>query len=205
MKTIFTIGHSNHRMEPFVALLKNAGVTALADVRSIPFSRFQPHFNRPALSEALKRNEIAYVFLGRELGARSDDLSCYEDGRVQYRRLAATPEFRSGIQRVLAGAESHSITLMCAEKEPLECHRTLLVGRELDSVGANVVHIHADGSGEPHKDAMMRLLALTGLPSADLFRPLAALVSEACAIQESRTAYIRQDTTTKPAAARSAS
>jgi uncharacterized protein (DUF488 family) len=188
---VFTIGHSRHSLERFVELLAKSGATAIADVRSVPYSRFQPHFNRSALSKALKANGIAYVFLGHELGARSDDPSCYIDGRVQYSRLAAKPLFQSGIERVLNGMKSQTIALMCAEKEPLECHRTLLVGRALDSLGVGVTHIHADGRQESHSDAMFRLLDLVGLPRADLFRSPAELVEEAYAVQESRTAYVK--------------
>src|SRR6185503_20999401 len=95
---------------------------------------------------------IAYIYLGKELGARTDDRSCYENGRVQYARLARTDLFRSGIERVRTGARTHSVALMCAEKEPLECHRTLLVTRALEREGEVVSHIHADGRLESHPD-----------------------------------------------------
>ena len=88
------------------------GVTALADVRSAPYSRFNPQFNKDALVRELKVHGIKYVFLGRELGARTDDRSCYENGRVQYRRLALTELFRDGIERVLTGASKHRIALV---------------------------------------------------------------------------------------------
>lgn len=189
---IFTIGHSTHRVERFVALLANSGVTAVADVRSVPYSRFQTQFNRSILPKTLKTSGIAYVFLGHELGARSSDPSCYVDGRVQYSRIASTALFRCGIERVLNGMSEHSIALMCAEKEPLECHRTLLVSRELESLRVGVTHIHADGGHESHSDAMLRLLDIVGLPRTDLFRSRDDLIAEACSIQESRTAYVQK-------------
>ena len=133
---IFTIGHSTHEFKRFVALLKHHGIGAVADVRSTPYSRWQPQFNREELTDALKKHGISYVFMGKELGARSDDPDCYDQGRVQYRRLAGTELFRSGIDRVLDGAHRMSIALMCAEKDPLECHRTILVARELVSSGS---------------------------------------------------------------------
>jgi uncharacterized protein (DUF488 family) len=187
---ILTIGHSTHKLERFTALLKRHGVTAIADVRSAPYSRFNPHFNRAELERSLKAEGIRYVFLGRELGARSEDPACYDKGRVQYARLARTEAFREGIERLRRGATEHRIACMCAEREPLECHRTLLVARALEAEGLKVAHIHADGRLEAHEAAMERLLDLTGLPRDDLFRPRANLVAEALRRQEEKVAYV---------------
>jgi uncharacterized protein (DUF488 family) len=187
---VLTVGHSNHRLETFVALLRQHSVTAVADVRSAPYSRFTPHFNREALQRGLKDHGIRYVFLGRELGARSDDRSCYENGRVQYARLALTEAFRNGIDRVLRGAGEQRIALMCAEKEPLECHRTLLVARALDERGVAVDHILPDGVVESHSEAMFRLLDVLGLPRRDLFHSTEELIKDALARQEERIAYV---------------
>lgn len=189
-RTVFTIGHSTHTVEKFVNLLRQHGVTAVADVRSVPYSRMQPQFNQEALLRALKEYGLAYVFLGRELGARSDDKTCYENGRVQYRRLAKTEAFRAGIERVRADSENRRIALMCAEREPLECHRALLVARELMAAGIEVIHIHADGRAEPHADAMNRLARLLRLPEQDLFLTPSELLEEAYARQEERIAYV---------------
>ena len=186
---LFTIGHSTHTLDAFVGLLKKHGVTALADVRSAPFSRFNPQFNKDALERSLKAQSIKYVFLGRELGARSDDRSCYENGRVQYGRLARTDLFRRGIERVMHGVEEHNIALVCAEKEPLDCHRTLLVSRALEAQGVSVTHILADGRLEAHTVTMNRLLKVAGLPDTDLFRSREELIEAACALQEERIAY----------------
>lgn len=188
--TVFTIGHSNHAMETFVALLKLHGITAVADVRSAPYSRFNAQFNKAALERALKAEGIRYVFLGRELGARTDDPLCYEEGRVRYPLLARTTLFRQGIERVRKGAQDFCIALMCAEKEPLECHRTLLVARVLDNLGVDIQHILADGRLESHGDAMMRLIDLVGLPREDLFRSTKELLEDAISRQEERVAYV---------------
>jgi uncharacterized protein (DUF488 family) len=187
---VLTIGHSTHTPDTFIALLRMHGVEAVADVRSSPFSRFNPQFNRDALEQLLKVNGIRYVFLGRELGARSEDRSCYDEGRVQYARLARTPLFQSGLDRVLQGAERFRVALMCAEKEPLECHRSLLVAKALAERGQPVVHIHADGHRETHEAAMERLLDMTGLSKEDLFRSKDELLSEALARQEQSVAYV---------------
>lgn len=189
-KVIFTIGHSTHTIERFLDLLRQHGVTAIADVRSVPYSRMQPQFNREALMGSLKEQGIAYVFLGKELGARTDDEACYENGRLQYRRLARTETFRVGLERVRTGSEKRQIAIMCAEREPLDCHRTLLVSRELAVAGTHVVHILADGHLETHADAMVRLQQMLGLPERDLFRSQSELIEEAYARQEKRVAYV---------------
>ncbi|MXX89040.1 MAG: DUF488 domain-containing protein [Boseongicola sp. SB0677_bin_26] len=167
-ETILTVGHSNHDLEFFVGLLDAHCVTALVDVRSSPYSRFNSQFNRERLAESLKGSGISYVYLGRELGGRSDDRSHYERGRIRYDRLSNTARFRDGLERIVRGAEDYRIALMCAEKEPLDCHRTLLVGHELDRLGVDVAHILPDKPLEPHADAMDRLLAKFGLDDYDL-------------------------------------
>lgn len=192
-KAVFTVGHSNHPLEGFVALLLQHGVTALADVRSVPHSRRHPHFNRAALAAALETRGIDYVFLGRGLGGRTSDPALHEHGRVSYERILRTEQFRTGIDRVLRGAARHSIVLMCAEREPLDCHRTLLVARALDLRGLEILHIHADGRLERHADAMDRLVEKFNLHAGgDLFRgprSRAELVAEAMTRQARKVAY----------------
>ena len=188
--TVLTIGHSTHALDAFTALLRQHHVTAVADVRSAPYSRFNPQYNRKPLTEALKAQGMRYVYLGRELGGRSDDPACYEDGRVRYDRVAATESFRNGLDRVMDGAARHRIALMCAEKEPLDCHRTLLVARALDERGVDVAHIHADGVTESHKAAMDRLLDIYKLPrEGDLSGTREGLIDTAVARQAQRVAH----------------
>ncbi len=189
---IFTIGHSNHSREAFLALLSKHGVTVVADVRSAPYSRFSPHFDRDALASALEARGVHYAFLGRTLGGRPTDPDCYEDGRVRYDRAAGTAVFRSGIERVVEMAADRRVALMCAEKEPLDCHRTLLVAQALDGNGREVAHIHADGGLEPHAAAMDRLMAKFGLnPDGDLFGARAESVARAVARQAGRVAFVK--------------
>ncbi|MGQ0628121.1 MAG: DUF488 domain-containing protein [Phycisphaerales bacterium] len=196
--SVLTIGHSTHTVQIFVGLLRKHGVTALADVRSAPFSRFNPQFNKDALERDLKAQRIKYVFLGRELGARSVDPACYENGRVQYARIAQTAVFQSGLDRVMDGARKYRLALMCAEKEPLECHRTLLVARALVERGVAVEHILADGSLESHDGALTRLLELVGLPRQDLFRGRQQLIDEGLARQEERVAFVEERLAAEP-------
>lgn len=187
---ILTIGHSTHSIPEFIALLRQHGIDVVVDVRSSPYSRFNPQFNRETLESNLKIQGIRYLFLGRELGARSEDPSCYENGRVKYERLAKTPLFQNGIDRVVRGTENYHIALMCAEKEPLECHRTLLVARALAALGLAVQHVLPDGSLESHEAAMERLLDLMKMPRQDLFYSKGELIAEALVKQEERVAYV---------------
>jgi uncharacterized protein (DUF488 family) len=188
--TVLTIGHSTHPIDRFLDLLARHGVTAVADVRSSPSSRFNPQYNRETLARSLRGAGIAYVFLGDALGARVDDPSCYVDGRVQYDRLARRPAFREGTARVKKGAQERRVALMCAEREPLECHRTLLVARALAADGVSVAHILGDGSLEQHAETMNRLIDVTGLPRHDFFRSHEEIAAEALRLQERRVAYV---------------
>jgi uncharacterized protein (DUF488 family) len=189
---IYTIGHSNHPIERFLALLQQHAITAIADVRSVPYSRRNPQFNSKALTASLEAYGVSYVSLGKELGARSGDPACYDkDGRVQYRLLAQTPLFNEGIERVLTGSQRYNVTLMCAEKEPLDCHRTLLVSRALETRGATITHILADGTLETNGQTMSRLVEKTRLAKDDLFSDQAQLIDAACAIREHKIAYVK--------------
>ena len=165
---MFTIGHSRHPLTAFLALLRRHDVTAVADVRSVPYSRFNPQFNRNSLSEALVEGGMGYVYLGDTLGGRPDDPACYEDGRVRYERVAVTERFLGGLARLVRGAAEHRIAVMCAEREPLDCHRALLVAHALEERGVEVRHIHGDGALETHGQAMDRLLDDMRLPREDL-------------------------------------
>jgi uncharacterized protein (DUF488 family) len=190
---IHTIGHSNHPIQHFLDLLQGHAITAVADVRSTPYSRFNPQFRREELRASATAVGIQYVFLGEELGARSQDPSCYDpDGRVSYARLARTEQFRKGIGRLIAGMEQHRIAIMCAEREPLECHRTILVSRELVREGVPVAHILGDGSLETHEHAMQRLARSLHLTETDLFSDPADLIERAYELQAARIAYVRK-------------
>ena len=188
--TIYTVGHSTHTIEVFLDLLERNDVTTIADVRSIPFSRYSPQYNRDTLSRELKKHHITYVFVGDELGARSKDPACYTHGKVRYDLLAQTPVFKAGIDRVLRGAQEYRIALMCTEKEPLDCHRTLLISRALERLGVSVVHILSDGNTEAQSQTMARLLDLVGLPQVDMFRSHDELVLMACEQREQKIAYV---------------
>ena len=187
---IFTIGHSAHSMGAFRGLLGRHRIDVVADVRSAPYSGYNPQFNQGALRRALAAAGIKYMFLGKELGARSADPLCYVDGKVRYTRLADKPDFKRAIGRLVTGArKGYRIAIMCAEKEPLECHRTLLVAQALDEAGQAVRHILADGVAERHADTMGRLYELTGVARRDMFMGERESLREALMVQEERVAY----------------
>jgi uncharacterized protein (DUF488 family) len=159
---LFSIGHSNYEIDVFISLLKKYGVTGVADVRSHPYSRFLPHFNRVALQESLTKEGICYVFLGRELGARPSNRECYVDGKAVYERIAATEAFREGIQRILKGLKKYKLSLMCAEKDPLTCHRAVLVCQHLRHFDLSINHILKNGDLESHNHLEERMLSKHG-------------------------------------------
>jgi uncharacterized protein (DUF488 family) len=160
---IFTVGHSNHNIKTFIDLLQKHDITALADVRSRPYSRYLPHFCQAQLKDYLEADKIRYVFLGQELGARPEDQSCYVDGKALYERIAATDLFTEGIRRILKGVKSrHRIALMCAEKDPLTCHRAILVCKNLKEYDLDIQHIKSNGDLESHGELEDRMLVKHG-------------------------------------------
>jgi uncharacterized protein (DUF488 family) len=173
---LFTIGHSNHPIDRFVALLKGAGATAVADVRSQPFSRRCPWFSAAALRARLETEGIAYVPMGEALGGRPRDPGLTRDGAADYAAMAATPEFRAGIDRVVEGTRRFRVCLMCAERAPLECHRCLLVAPALAARGLRIGHVLAAGRITAHAEIEARVLTAAG---GDLFGNDSGRVAEA--------------------------
>ena len=162
MTTIYTIGHSNHDEHAFLHLLGRFGVTLIADVRSHPYSRFS-QFNREFLEALLRGYGIGYHFLGRELGAREPETQSVVSGAADWAQLPHQPLFSAGLGQVVAAADRQIVALLCAEKEPLDCHRTVVICRHLRSPDLRLRHLLADGSAEAHEDTEQRLLAQSGL------------------------------------------
>ena len=163
---LFSIGHSNISAERFIAMLHSAGVAAVADVRSTPVSRFCPWFSAKNLAPLLGRSGVRYSAYGDALGGRPRDAELYRAGVADYEAMARQPNFEAGLQRLMSDAArcrgSGVVCLMCSEREPLDCHRCLLVARALALRGLAVGHIHHDGAIEPHAATEQRLLALDG-------------------------------------------
>ena len=154
---LFTIGHSNQALDHFLSLLQRHRIEAVADVRTVPWSRYVPHFNARALGAALASQGIGYVPLGRELGGRPAGDEFYdEQGHVRYGRLAASAAFQDGLDQVLARARASRIALLCSEEDPARCHRHLLIGRVLRERGVALTHIRRDGRMETEAELAAR-------------------------------------------------
>ena len=193
MNELFTIGHSTHTIERFMELLTMHGITAVCDVRSHPYSRYNPQFNREPFQEVLKKHGIAYVFFGKELGPRSDDPDCYRDGKIHYHRLSETDMFQEGLRRLRKGMMAHRIALMCAEKDPIVCHRTILVCRHLRSDNIRIMHILEDGSTEENDGAIRRLMRNLGIQEMNLFEGPEEVIERVYDTQAEKIAYTEKD------------
>lgn len=188
MNQLYTIGHSTHEWVHFVDLLQKHKIEVLGDVRSMPYSRFTPQYNRESLTNGLALHGIKYVFLGQELGARRTESECFVNGKVDYDRVAQMPAFLKGLERLRAGIEKYRVAIMCAEKEPLECHRTILVAHHAKTF-AEILHILSDGTLETHAHAEARLMAKYRLEEDDLFVPEELRVKNAYAKRAEEIAY----------------
>jgi uncharacterized protein (DUF488 family) len=193
-KTIFTIGHSTQSIDAFLRLLKLYQVEAIADVRSQPYSRRAPQFSRDELESSLKKSHVRYV------GARRDERQVYVNDQARYELIAEQPQFAQGLHRVATGAEQFQLALMCAEKDPLTCHRAILVCRHLKKMGYAISHILTDGNIESHEAAEKRLLKEEGLDQGqtDIFNRINSLedaLAHAYTKRGERIAYRKADRT----------
>lgn len=193
---VFTVGHSNRSELDLIELLRRHEINTVVDVRSTPYSEWSPQFNRKAIAATLKGHDIAYSYLGDELGVRSDDPSCYDEkNRVVYARLAATEQFRRGLRRVVKGAQRRKLALMCSEQDPIDCHRSILLTPELERLDVAASHIrHPDGELESQEALDERLLKRYDLDQPGLFpqdRSLSKRIAAARKEQEQRIAYVR--------------
>jgi uncharacterized protein (DUF488 family) len=144
---IWTVGHSTHEMPAFVALLRQHQIEVVADVRTYPSSRHNPQFNRKRLVRSLQEADIGYVFLGRELGGRPPEPELYDArGHVLYSKVAKSGRFAAGLDRLLSGASTYRVAILCSEENPIRCHRRMLVTPVLAERGITVCHIRGDGS-----------------------------------------------------------
>ena len=188
---ILSIGHSLLPAEQFVTLLLGNSASLVLDVRSSPFSSRAPQYNRDELRTTLADQGISYITAGHRLGGRPKNPHVYEAGQVKYERLAQTPEYRSGIRKLISAARKSCVVLLCAEADPIECHRFLLISRSLTSLGHQVSHIHQDGSVEPQRHAEDRMLRYAGLSQSSLFAPSVDALATAYAAQSARFAFFQ--------------
>jgi len=170
MAPLFTIGHSNHSIDTFLDLLIRQGVSVLADVRSHPVSRFAPQFSKERLRAGLAAAGIGYLWLGEGFGARPRDPACFDGGVARHALIAARPAFAAARAAVVeAAAAGATVCLMCAERDPLDCHRTALVSRRLRTDFPDTRHLHGDGMVETNAAFEARLAARGGGGTGDLF------------------------------------
>jgi len=193
MKELFTIGHSNHSLDHFLKLLSTHQISTVADVRSIPYSKYSPQFNKDVLEIALENAKIGYIFLGRELGASRTEEDCCIEGKAKYDRIAQLPTFRRGLERVLQEVEHFRVALMCSESDPITCHRTILVCRELKRTcpDLEITHILADGTEEQQEMSEERLVNFHKL-QPELFGDLTStsgLIEKAYDLQAEKIAH----------------
>lgn len=188
---LFTIGHSNRTLQEFTDLLAYFGISAVCDVRSNPYSSKNPQFNREHLKEVLKQNNKFYVFLGNELGGRPDSPHCYTNGRADYRIISSMPYFKHGLERLRSGInKNYSLALMCSEKDPIACHRTILICKQLRSDDIPILHIIGKDIVEHHSDLEQRLInELKIRPNFFYNNDSVSLIERAYEAQARRIAY----------------
>ena len=191
--TIFTIGHSTHTIDYFIKRINQHNISLVCDVRSQPYSRYNSHFNKENIKKALLENEIEYLFLGKELGGRSTNTSCYNNkGQLQYHLLSQELLFKKGLEKVIEKIQIHNIALMCSEAEPLQCHRTILVCRQLYQTKnvskVKIQHIMSDGSTQSHTEIESTLIDKFKL-FPDMLRNESECIATAYNLQAQKIAY----------------
>jgi uncharacterized protein (DUF488 family) len=186
---VFTIGHSGLEYDRFLALLRNAKITAIADVRSAPQSQHFPHFNRENLESELLKDGIAYVYLGDHLGGRPKNENFYCEGVADYEKMATDENFKKGINRVVQGSQRYQIAVMCSEQSPFDCHRCLLIGRALSTAGITVGHLLSNGRQLSQTDIENQLVQEYGRGAGDLFATESAQLANAYRERARRISY----------------
>jgi uncharacterized protein (DUF488 family) len=185
---LFSIGHSSHDLPRLVELLQQVGVTAVADVRSSPFSQRHPQFNRPDLEWGLKQQGIAYLFLGDFLGGRPRQASMYDpEGRADYERMRLSAPVQVGLDCLCRALDRDTLAMLCAEEDPLDCHRGLMITPALLERGISPEHLRGNGSVETTPAMEDRLLAVAGVGSGILDGLFGSLISA-----EERRQFLRQ-------------
>lgn len=159
---IYTIGYTSFNISKFVEVLKNNGITCLVDVRSSPFSGFYPEYNKNTLEVTLKNNNILHRNYIDEFGARQEDRAYYHrEGYLDFNKFILSENFKSGVSKIEKGIDmGYTFCLMCAETDPLRCHRSIMVGRGLKESGLSVHHILKNEGIETHEQLEHRLMEI---------------------------------------------
>lgn len=189
---LYTIGYSGFTINEFIDVLTKHGINAIADVRSVPYSKFKPEYNSGKLKTKLNNSGIEYAFLGDLCGARIDAQECYRNGKADYDLIAKHPKFQEGIKRIKRGLEKYRIALLCAEKDPVSCHRLILICRHLRADDIKIFHIIDFKSVLTQGECEARLLKLFKLDQPELFRDVNDQITEAYARQAEKIAYVAE-------------
>ncbi len=171
-RLIYTVGYAGHDRDSLLALFKLHGITAVADIRTFKRSSYWTAFDSDSFAPFLRENGISYVFMGDVMGGKPQVPDLYPAGQVDYGLVAQRADFKTGIERIVSGAGKYRICLMCAEKDPLDCHRTLLIAPALKEAGFDLRHL-VDGRVEQQSDTEERMIALNGGDVPDLFAAVA--------------------------------
>lgn len=189
---VYSIGHSSLSGLEFLELLQAWSISAIADVRSVPWSRRNSQFNRDNLSIDLENSGILYRFMGKSLGGRPASPDLYSDGVADYEKMASVPAFQAALKRVKVAATKHRLALLCSEHDPIECHRCLLVGRSLDQSGIELAHIISHDCAQSQREIEARLLKATGGDQPDFLRPTADAIGHSYREWSQRVAYSKK-------------
>ncbi|WFS62302.1 DUF488 domain-containing protein [Pseudodesulfovibrio thermohalotolerans] len=190
MGTIFTIGYTSFTdIDSFLQTLHKQKIKAVIDVRSSPYSKIHPEYNKENIKRTLNSHQIYYVFLGNECGARVDEKSCYVDGQVNFNCVSSLPKFKSGLERIYSGAKKFNVALMCAEKDPITCHRTILISKNLKQYCLPIMHLLDTEHVETHEELEQRLLKVYELNQSHFFKNQKELLEEAYEKQANKIAY----------------
>ena len=191
--TLYTVGYAGFTIDSFVALLSSLGVGVVCDVRSAPYSRRHPAYSSRALRARLVAEGIPYLFLGRELSARRTEQEAYTEDRVDFAKVRELEAFRAGLRRVLELLAAAPVAILCAEKDPIGCHRLILVARALKvEAGVEILHRWEDGRIETQASVERRLLALHGPGQGELCGAPEDPLARAYRRQGQAIAYVRR-------------
>lgn len=186
---MYSIGHSNHNWETFSELLQSNQVTAIADVRTVPTSKYSPHFKKYELKSRLSAIGISYAFLGKELGGRPGSYEYFSGAKADYEKMATAPDYLNGIERLIRGSRTFRIAMVCSEHDPLDCHRCLLVSRTLLEREIDTKHVLQSGDIQTQSDIERTLLSLSNRTSFDMFQNTADSLSLAYRERSLKIAY----------------
>ncbi len=167
--SIYSIGHGNKKIKDFIAELKAFNIEYLLDIRSKPFSKWNPQYNKSSLEKELEKNNIRYVFVGKQLGGLPEDRACYDlNGKVIYDIIKTKDFFKEGLSRLTtANAKKINLAIMCSESKPEECHRSKLIGQELLRKDISLNHIISQSKTKSQQTVMNELTK--GKGTTDLF------------------------------------